>query len=149
MIRLFLILRLFASCNCHLLCSIARFGKRLHNSNSLFPKLVVIVFCFVCFHSTPGIFEVFFSCPRPTGTLPVENAPRVEIVILVMRPKNNEETSSCGSLLQLFVAASFVQHHAFLSLRAPTSRGVAIPFGSPPRSLRRFAPRNDGEASAP
>jgi hypothetical protein len=58
----------------------------------------------------------------------VENAPQVEIVVLLPGPKNNEETGSSRSLLQRFVAASFTQHHASLSLRAPACRGVAISF---------------------
>ena len=56
----------------------------------------------------------------------MENAPRVEIVILFVGPKNNEETGSSRSLLQLCVAVSFIQHHALLSSQAkhPASRVV-------------------------
>ena len=90
-----------------------------------------------------------FCRPRPTGTLAVENAPWVEVVFLLVSPRNNEETCESRSLLQLFVAASFGHHHVLLSLRAPTCGSAAIQLGSGPRLSRRFAPRNDTESSPP
>ena len=59
---------------------------------------------------------LFIAHHRPAPSL-VENAPWVGIVVLLVNPKNNEETNSCRSLLQLFVAASFIQHHAFAVVR--------------------------------